>query len=61
MWYNEFGKDGDVVLSSRVRLARNLSEFRSLLPPMKNSRRKFLINAGVRFLTKAIIRLKSLI
>ena len=24
MWYNEFGKDGDVVLSSRVRLARNL-------------------------------------
>lgn len=24
MWYNEFGKDVDVVLSSRVRLARNL-------------------------------------
>lgn len=24
MWYNEFGKDGDVVLSTRVRLARNI-------------------------------------
>lgn len=24
MWYEEYGKDGDVVLSSRVRLARNL-------------------------------------
>ncbi|MBR5152490.1 MAG: protein arginine kinase [Clostridia bacterium] len=24
MWYNEYGTDGDVVLSSRVRLARNL-------------------------------------
>ena len=24
MWYTECGKDGDVVLSSRVRLARNL-------------------------------------
>ncbi len=25
MWYNEYGTDGDVVLSSRVRLARNIS------------------------------------
>lgn len=24
MWYNEYGKDGDVVLSTRVRLARNI-------------------------------------
>ena len=24
MWYTEYGKDGDVVLSSRVRLARNI-------------------------------------
>lgn len=24
MWYNEYGKDGDVVLSSRIRLARNV-------------------------------------
>lgn len=27
MWYTECGKDGDVVLSSRVRLARNLKGF----------------------------------
>lgn len=26
MWYNEYGKDGDVVLSSRVRLARNIKD-----------------------------------
>ena len=26
MWYTEFGKSGDVVLSSRVRLARNISD-----------------------------------
>lgn len=26
MWYNNYGKDGDVVLSSRVRLARNLND-----------------------------------
>ena len=26
MWYYDYGKDGDVVLSSRVRLARNLKE-----------------------------------
>lgn len=24
MWYNEYGKDGDVILSTRVRLARNI-------------------------------------
>ena len=24
MWYTESGKDGDVVLSTRVRLARNI-------------------------------------
>lgn len=26
MWYTNYGKDGDVILSSRVRLARNLSD-----------------------------------
>lgn len=26
MWYNEYGKDGDVVLSTRVRLARNIKD-----------------------------------
>ena len=26
MWYSECGKDGDVVLSSRVRLARNIDK-----------------------------------
>ena len=60
MWYNEIWKDGDVVLSSRG-LARNLDGVPFPLAANENSRRKFLINAGVRFLTKAIIRLKSLI
>ncbi len=61
MWYNEFGKDGDVVLSSRVRLARNLDGVPFPLAANENSRRKFLINAGARLSTKAIRRLKSLI
>ena len=26
MWYTKFGKDGDVVLSTRVRLARNIKD-----------------------------------
>ena len=60
MWYNEFGKDGDVVLSSRVRLARNLDGVPFPLAA-NEKQQEFLINAGVRFLTKAIIRLKSLI
>ena len=29
MWYMQNGKEGDIVLSTRVRLARNLSDFPS--------------------------------
>ena len=28
MWYKSKGKDSDIVISSRIRLARNLKDFR---------------------------------
>ena len=64
MWYNEFGKDGDVVLSSRVRLARNLDGVPFPLAANEKQQEEVLEyqNArGALLDKKAIIRLKSLI
>lgn len=38
MWYNEYGKDGDVVLSTRVRLARNIKGIP--FPPYSNDKQQ---------------------
>ncbi len=38
MWYNNYGKDGDVVLSSRVRLARNIKDLP--FPPAANEKQQ---------------------
>lgn len=38
MWYNEYGTDGDVVLSTRVRLARNISGMP--FPPYSNEKQQ---------------------
>ena len=61
MWYNEFGKDGDVVLSSRVRLARNLDGVPFPLAANEKQQEEVLDKCRGALLDKAIIRLKSLI
>ena len=41
-WYLENGKDSDVILSSRIRFARNIKEFPFKIRMTKQDREKML-------------------
>ena len=51
-WYLENGKDSDVVISSRIRLARNLKEFNFKRKMSKNDKQKLL--EKVKFITPSL-------
>ena len=51
-WYLENGKDSDVIISSRIRLARNISEFPFKIKTKKEDKQKLL--EKVKFITPSI-------
>ena len=51
-WYLENGKDSDIVISSRIRLARNIKEFPFKIKMTKEDKNKLL--EKVKFITPSI-------
>ena len=51
-WYLENGKDSDVILSSRIRFARNIKEFPFKIRMTKQDREKML--EKIKFVTPSI-------
>ena len=51
-WYLENGKDSDIIISSRIRLARNIKEFPFKIKLTKEDKNKLL--EKVKFITPSI-------